>query len=270
MRAVQKQTAGPTRGERAATFFRFVVWYNTAMPHAAPPIQAIFFDIGDTLVFDDPPLRDRLAQAAHAIGTTLDEARLPAAFRAGEAYAVERYVAGVPWDAPDSMREAIARIWQALGRPTQGDAEWQALGAVFHVIPFLRHVPPDALSLLQELKGSGFTVGAISDWETTLPALLTELGIAPYLDALAVSAFVGVTKPNPRLFQDALRQANAAPESSLHIGDWYELDVAGARAAGMQAMLFDHQNRRPDADCPRVTTFDALTKYLLQLPAPAV
>lgn len=230
-----------------------------------PPIKAIFFDIGDTLVFDDPPLRERLAMAARVVGPPLDEARLPAAFRAGEAYAVGRYVEGVPWDAPDSMREAVARMWLALDRPPPDDEDWLALGAAFAAVPFTRTVHPDALGLLQELKRRGFTVGAISDWETTLPTLLAELGIAPWLDALAVSAIVGVTKPSPRLFQDALRQANAAPQSSLHVGDWYELDVSGARASGMQALLFDHQDRCPDADCPRARTFEELTAYLLNL-----
>lgn len=233
-----------------------------------PPIRAIFFDIGDTLVFDKPPLRTRLALAARAVGSPLDKARLPPAFRVGEAYALARYVEGIPWDAPDSMREAVTRMWRALDRPPPDDDHWQALGTAFAAVPFTRYVHPDALDLLRELKRRGFTVGAISDWETTLPDLLADLGILPWLDALAVSAIAGVTKPSPRLFQEALRQANVAPETSLHVGDWYELDVAGARVAGMQALLFDHQGRRPNADCPRAPTFGALASSLLALPRP--
>jgi HAD superfamily hydrolase (TIGR01549 family) len=233
-----------------------------------PPIKSIFFDIGDTLLFDDPPLQRRLAQAALAVGPMLDEARLPAAFRIGEAYAMTRYVAGIPWDAPDSLHETIAQVWVALGRLPLGDDDWARFAMAFQEIPFTRAVTSQALDLLQTLRERGFIVGAISDWEATLPALLTELRVLPLLDALAVSAIVGVTKPHPRLFQEALRQAEAAPETSLHVGDWYELDAAGARAAGMQALLFDHQNRRPDADCPRVTTFEKLAEYLLCLPIP--
>ena len=233
-----------------------------------PPIKSIFFDIGDTLLFDDPPLQTRLAQAAQSVGIVLDEARLTAAFRVGETYAVTRYVAGIPWDAPDALRETMAQVWMALGRLPLTDDEWARFGLAFQTVPFTRFVTPQALDLLQTLRERGFSVGAISDWETTLPALLAELGVLPLLDALAVSAIVGVTKPHPHLFQEALRQADIAPETALHVGDWYELDVAGARAAEMQVLLFDHQNRRPDADCPRVTTFDTLTNYLLALPRP--
>ena len=233
------------------------------------PIKAIFFDIGDTLVFDDPPLVTRLAQAARQSGLPLNETHLPAAFRVGEAYAVGRYVQGIPWDAPDSLRAVVAHIWRALGCPPLGDSDWLTFGAAFAAVPFTRYAHPDALSLLRELRRSGFTVGAISDWEASLPALLTELGIASLLDALAVSEIVGVTKPDPRLFREALRQAGVAPETSLHVGDWYELDVVGARAAGMSALLFDHPGRRPDADCPRVQTFEALAHFLFALPPPA-
>ena len=233
-----------------------------------PPVQAIFFDIGDTLVFDAPPLRERLARAARTIGLPLDEARLPLAFRAGEAYAVSRYLKGVAWDDPDSLRQAMARVFAALDLSPLDEETWPHFLAAFAAIPFERYVHSDAIALLNELKRRGFVIGSISDWETTLPDLLAELGIAPFLDALAVSEIVGVTKPHPHLFQEALHQAHVSPEMSLHVGDWYELDVCGARSVGMQALLFDWPGRCPKADCPRVTTFAALTNYLLALPAP--
>lgn len=224
-----------------------------------PPVRAIFFDIGDTLVFDNPPLPARLAQAA---GFPID----PTAYKAGEDYALAEYLRGVPWDAPGSMRQNVAEMWRAQGLSPLGDADWQVLAEAFTQIPVTRYVHPGGLELLTEIKARGFVMGAISDWEDTLPALLTDLGLRAYFDALAVSAIVGVTKPSPVLFQDALRQADTPAESSLHIGDWHALDVVGARAAGMQTLLFDHANRTPDPDCPRVTTFDAMADYLLALP----
>ncbi len=224
-----------------------------------PAVRAIFFDIGDTLVFDDPPLPARLAQAA---GFLID----PAAYKAGEDYALGEYLRGVPWDAPNSMREAVARMWLAQDLPPLSEDDGRALAEAFAQIPVTRSVHPGGLALLTKLKARGFVLGAISDWEATLPALLTDLGLRSSFEALAVSAIVGVTKPAPALFQEALRQANVPAATSLHVGDWYALDVAGARAAGMSALLFDHAGRTPGADCPRVTTFDAMADYLLSLP----
>ncbi len=233
-----------------------------------PTIQAIFFDIGDTLVFDDPPLKDRVVSAARSVGVTLDPARLPEAFRAAEAFAVARYVAGIAWDAPGSFRETVRVLWSVLGLPPLSDKDWAAFASAFASLPFTRSVPPEAFTLLNELKRRGFVLGAISDWEDTLPEVLSELGLLDYFDALSISSVVGVTKPDALMFEDALAQVHLPPDACLHVGDWYEMDAAGATAAGMSALLFDWAERFPHADCPRVTDWQALTEHLLTLPAP--
>ncbi len=231
-------------------------------------IKAIFFDIGDTLIFDDPPLPERLASAARSAGLTLDQARLPEAFRAAESFAVRRYVDGIVWDAPGALRETMAFLLTAMQRPALTDSQWAAFAEAFAAAPFMRYVPLEALALLTELTRRSFVLGAISDWENTLPDVLTELDLLPYFSALSISTCVGVTKPDLRLFEDALAQIGLPPNACLHVGDWYELDVTGARAAGMNALLFDWTGRRSDADCPRVTTWPELADYLLGLPAP--
>lgn len=234
-----------------------------------PSVHAIFFDIGDTLVFDDPPLKERLVSAAHSVGITLDPVRLPEAFRTVEAFAVKRYVAGVVWDAPGALRETSGILWSALGLPPLTDSQWKEFASAVASLPFTRCTPPEVFVLLGELKRRGFVLGAISDWEDTLPEVLSDLGLIGYFDALAISAVVGVTKPNPLIFEDALTQVGLPPAACLHVGDWYDLDAAGAKAAGMSALLFDWAERSPDADCPRVADWQALTEYLLALPAPS-
>ncbi len=233
-----------------------------------PAIRAIFFDIGDTLVFDDPPLRGHLVSAACAAGFALDPARLPGAFRVAEAFAVERYVAGIAWDAPGAMRETVGVLWHSLGLPPLSDSEWTAFASAFAAVPFTRYAPPEAPALLDALKRRGFMLGVISDWEDTLPEVLSDLGLIDYFDALSISAVVGATKPNALIFRDALAQVRLPPSACLHVGDWYALDAAGAKAAGMKTLLFDWAERSPDADCPRVTTWPQLAAYLLALPAP--
>lgn len=232
------------------------------------PLQAIFFDIGDTLVFDDPPLKDRIVAAAQFAGVTLDSGRLPEAFRAAEAFAVTRYVAGITWNAPGALRETMRVFLSALDLPPLSDSNWTAFASAFTSAPFTRCTPPEVVPLLDELKRRGFILGTISDWEDTLPEVLSGLGLLSYFDALAISAVVGVTKPNPLLFEDALAQVSLPPSTCLHVGDWYELDAAGAEAAGMSALLFDWAGRSPGAVCPRVTTWAALSEYLLALPVP--
>ena len=68
---------------------------------------------------------------------------------------------------------------------------------------------------------------------------LSLSGLKPYFETLTVSEEVGVKKPNPEIFQYALRKANATANQSLMIGDEMAVDINGARAAGMDTILFN-------------------------------
>jgi putative hydrolase of the HAD superfamily len=50
---------------------------------------------------------------------------------------------------------------------------------------------------------------------------------------------VGVEKPNARIFQMALERAGLGPGQAVYVGDLYSVDVLGARAAGLPAVLLD-------------------------------
>jgi len=230
-------------------------------------IRAIFFDIGDTLLFDEPPLAERVRLAIESVGLPYDKKEMLRAFRTAEDYALSRYLEGVPFDDPGVQQECAVIILRELGLGGVSIEKLIALRDAYLKISYARSLHPQAISLVEELRRREFKVGAISDWEETLPTLLAELELADHLDALAVSAIVGVTKPDPRLFEEALRQADVTAGESIHIGDYYELDVAGARAAGMTPILFDWKGRNLDADCERVTSFEELKRYLLGLPS---
>jgi FMN phosphatase YigB (HAD superfamily) len=71
-----------------------------------------------------------------------------------------------------------------------------------------------------------------------------------------------VEKPDPRFFRIALERSGASPESTIHVGDLYYVDVVGARNAGLRGVLLDEANLRPDADCPRVRSLDHLVRRI--------
>ena len=47
-------------------------------------------------------------------------------------------------------------------------------------------------------------------------------------------------------------------EDALHVGDFYSIDVVGARAAGLEAWLLDVRGVNADRDCPRFPTLAAV------------
>ena len=67
-----------------------------------------------------------------------------------------------------------------------------------------------------------------------------------------------VEKPDPRFFEIALERSGARRESTIHVGDLYEVDVRGARAAGIEPVLLDSANLYPNADCQRIQSLQEL------------
>ena len=67
---------------------------------------------------------------------------------------------------------------------------------------------------------------------------LKKSGIDKYFKKVITSECIGVKKPNPKIFEYALKQANATVNNSMMIGDSYEADIEGAVNIGMSAIHF--------------------------------
>ena len=109
---------------------------------------------------------------------------------------------------------------------------------------------PQALDALALVRRSGARAAAISNSNGTVQSVLAAVGLAPYLDFVVDSGAVGVEKPDPRIFELSLARAGVAPGEAVYIGDLYSIDVRGARAAGMRAVLLDPGGHWGSRDCP--------------------
>jgi putative hydrolase of the HAD superfamily len=119
-------------------------------------------------------------------------------------------------------------------------------------------VPDGVRPALLALREHGLTLVVVSNANGTLRAHMDRIGLSADVDIVIDSQDEGVEKPDPRLFRIALDRARAQPESTIHVGDLYQVDVVGARAAGLRAVLLDETNLRPDADCDRVASLAEL------------
>lgn len=87
--------------------------------------------------------------------------------------------------------------------------------------------------------------------------------LSPYFKTTTNSQSVGVKKPNPLIFDFALRQANAKKENSIMIGDCIHADVLGAINCGMDAVLFSELYQDlEDKSIKQVNRLLDLKKYL--------
>jgi len=125
-------------------------------------------------------------------------------------------------------------------------------------------VPAEVVPVLRRLRAAGLQTVVVSNSNGRLAHLFDRLGLSPLLDCVVDSAVEGVEKPDPRLFQIARDRSGADSRATIHCGDLYEIDVVGARAAGLPAVLLDPAGLYDGvADCPRVLTLTAFADGLL-------
>ena len=132
-------------------------------------------------------------------------------------------------------RECAAIVARELGR------EEDVLDALVASIVFTPY--PDVPPALERWRAAGLRLVVVSNWDVSLHEALERTGLAALVDGAVSSAEAGAAKPDPRIFARALEIAGVAAASAVHVGDEPEADVAGARAAGIEAVLLDRDSR---------------------------
>jgi putative hydrolase of the HAD superfamily len=137
----------------------------------------------------------------------------------------------------EATEALAAQLLPVLRLPGRADRLWSS------VLPGV----PDALERLRALD---LELVVVSNADGSVDRGLRAAGIRHYFSQVLDSAVVGYEKPDPRLFEEALRRSKSGPERTLHVGDLFHADVVGARSAGVHAVLLDPFGDWGDVDCP--------------------
>ncbi|MBL0175688.1 MAG: HAD family hydrolase [Ignavibacteria bacterium] len=201
--------------------------------------------------------------------------------------------AGVAWDeeqvraAMKHMYEEFERRWFGEQRTMSASESLAALWAYFDVrVDRATHEqvttafedsilvgPPEPLPGAGEVIAAlaeRYALAVISDTALSpgraLRAVLARHDLERHFRAFVFSDETGVAKPHPKAFATALTALGVEPAEALHIGDIERTDVAGAKDAGMKAILFhaDSTAMYFDADAP--TRADAVAESWTAVP----
>ncbi len=93
-------------------------------------------------------------------------------------------------------------------------------------------------------------------------AKLKNAKIEHFFETVTDSDSVGVKKPNQRIFEHALRIANATNEESLMIGDNFEADILGANAIGLKTICYNYHKENIPKIFLQVSDLSAIKYYL--------
>ncbi len=237
------------------------------------PLRAVLFDYGHTLIHFDERPHSLLLTAYEKVNRLL----------------ATRLKREVP--AADVLIDRISRVVDdeiqrdyALGRPEEVeiaslyDRALRALGleldpALIEQVMEIEqagwlnsvHPGPDVVATLEHLRATGLRLGVVSN-AAYRPQLMVRqmeaLALAQYFGALTFSSAVGVRKPHPAIYQDALVRLGVEGDESLFVGDRVREDVRGPQSLGMRAILLREWRQEED---PGVA--DYVIERLGELPA---
>ncbi len=109
---------------------------------------------------------------------------------------------------------------------------------------------------LSRLRAAGVRLGVVSNSDGRVEQALVAAGLGGHFDVIVDSKLAGVEKPDPRIFHAALDRLGVEPTAALYVGDVYEVDVIGARNAGLDAALVgvSASGAVPGVPCARTVT----------------
>lgn len=244
---------------------------------ALPPLSAVLFDAGGTLVrLDYEWISDMLGEyGAIASAAAVRRAEIVGRRAYDRTVRAPRVLgAGEPHPPLGSAGDTAAYfrgILEAAGvRPPVLDEAVQRM--------FEKQRPPGYLwgraaegarEAIDDLLSLRLRVACVSNSDGRAEQHLVDTGTRDGLEFVVDSQVVGVEKPDPAIFAIALAKLGLPPERVLYVGDIRGVDEVGSRAAGLHFVLLDPSGKYAAPGSPRIATIAELPTYVamnFQLP----
>jgi putative hydrolase of the HAD superfamily len=195
----------------------------------------LFFDVGGTLLHFRPSFAEAFGAACRDLGLEPGDGGWDAAVRDARA-AVGGLPDPVDLEANRSWWHAFYAEFFRLHGASLAGAHAEALWSLHRAGEWLEPAE-DTIPTLDALARAGHSMGVISNWDDTLEEILGRRRLRDYFKVVVASCDARYAKPHGEIFRAALEAAGVAPRDAIHVGDDVEADVAGARAAGIRAVL---------------------------------
>jgi putative hydrolase of the HAD superfamily len=190
-------------------------------------LDAVTLDAFGTLVALRDPVPALLRSLdARGVERTVEEAET--AFRDEVAYYRDHAIEGADEAGLADLRRRCAAVFldslHAAVEPNEFAPDLVA------AIEF--DLEPGVVETLSDLRARGLELAVVSNWDSSLATHLERVGLTRLVTEVVSSASVGIEKPDPAVFAEAVRRLRVDPARVLHVGD-SPADEDGARAAGL-------------------------------------
>lgn len=197
-------------------------------------IEAVLFDLGNTLVYSNPEDAFQRILAAQGIAKSLEEV-INAMINGNKEFDINGHE-------ELSAHEFYAQ-WNVVQLKHLGlegseareiaeniNAQWWRF-AEFYVYPEVKDT-------LQRLRQAGLKLGLVTGgFEEDIEMILPKTGLDKFFDVKVGVNTTGKRKPHPAAFRYALKQLGVKPHEAVFVGDNFEADYLGAQKVGMMPVL---------------------------------
>lgn len=185
-------------------------------------LQAVVFDLDETLAIVDRDRSALLADACEAVGAP--------------PFDRDDYVAAhADHRTADTRVPIFEDLLEDYG--VDGEVDPEAL-AVAYREAIGEHIRPiEGIEQLLDGLADDYRLGLLTNGSVGAQQdKLDRLGLESHFDAVAISGHLEAGKPDERAFQAILDELDVPADEAVHVGDQVESDVEGAKAAGLWAV----------------------------------
>ena len=206
-------------------------------------IRLVIFDVGQTLLFLTPSSEEVLLARCQQLTIDVELEDLKRGCKAGELW-VAQTIMNEQQGAPRMSDEECDTKWEYVVLETALKDRKEDLD---DLVKKLRNIkspmqnwsaPPETYTVLNALQARGLPLGIVSNFPKTLPDLCRKVGIADYFDFIIASEEVGISKPDPSIFDIALQKAQVKPNQAVYVGD-HPFDILCAKKVPMPIIWFN-------------------------------
>lgn len=157
-----------------------------------------------------------------------------------------------------SVKELVVKVCEAVLPAGYGDAVLRRIGPeISEGRRTLFRFADGSEDVLKTLSRR-CDLGIIANQSEDIVGLLKNSGFDRYFQVQTISGAVKLKKPDPRIFQLALKEAGREPADCIMVGDRLDTDICPANKLGMKTIrvtdsLFALQEPREDCEHPAFT-----------------
>jgi HAD superfamily hydrolase (TIGR01509 family) len=220
--------------------------------------NTVLFDLGGTLVqyYAKPEYPEILEQALAEVRVFLDARDLLGVSQESVWQRAQEEDHESKDHRVRPLEERLVRIFRLDGSSQPGDFKSDMCRRFLKPIFARGRRYEDTLPALGKLRSRGFKMVIVTNTPWGSPADLwreeiERHGLSDLVDAIVCCTDVGWRKPAKQIFEFALVKLRASPQQCIFVGDHPRWDAAGARAAGIEAVLIDRRGTiRDDGENP--------------------